>query len=569
MDLQPSLLCDFTKSAQPLTGGVQIAYSGGVNGTRFNENGLIVAASAPRLDYDPATARKQWCTWTDDFSNAIWTAIVGGTGITATKTPNFADAPDGSKTACRVQLDCGAGLTSSDFASFGQTTNVPSGTDHTASIWLKSNTSAIQKVRFRSNVNTIDLDVPPYWVRFEKIRPAESSTGIELTTRGDLPTNKVLDLLVWHPQLWERAATENRYLQTFGTPLIVPPTPIGLLMEEARTNLCLRSEEFDNASWSKVNLTVTANATASPDGNVTADKLVETASNAIHEALQNFTVTAGVPYTFSMFLKAAERTNAEIQLFDSGAVNAFPIVNLLTGTVVVANNATVTSQPYPNGWWRFSFTVTPGTTTLQYGVYPALGATNVYLGDGTSGIYAWGAQLEQASSASSYIPTAGTTVTRTSEAPASIPLGTWYNPVEGTIEFEGKTQAIIGVEKGLWNFTGGGGGCRAFIGQGANDTISKDEVNNIQTSSGGSVGIWDSANVNKVSTSYKAGGSLASSANGGTPVTAAGTVGTQTPTSLNLGCNNGSGAVFNGWISKFSFTQKAVDPSFSKQLTQR
>src|SRR5690606_5381998 len=48
----------------------------------------------------------------------------------------------------------------------------------------------------------------------------------------------------------------------------------GLLVEEQRTNLLLRSQEFDNASWSKVSSSVSANAAVAPDGTLTADKII-------------------------------------------------------------------------------------------------------------------------------------------------------------------------------------------------------------------------------------------------------------------------------------------------------
>jgi type 1 fimbria pilin len=54
------------------------------------------------------------------------------------------------------------------------------------------------------------------------------------------------------------------------------------LIESPRTNLVLYSEEFDNAYWTKTNVTITANATTAPDGNLTADKLVENSVNGNH-----------------------------------------------------------------------------------------------------------------------------------------------------------------------------------------------------------------------------------------------------------------------------------------------
>ena len=89
---------------------------------------------------------------------------------------------------------------------------------------------------------------------------------------------------------------------------------LGLLVEGARTNLLLRSEEFDNAYWGKTRSSVTANATTSPAGTLTADKLIEdtTASNS-HQLVVSPVTASGI-YTCSVYAKAAERTQAAIRL---------------------------------------------------------------------------------------------------------------------------------------------------------------------------------------------------------------------------------------------------------------
>jgi hypothetical protein len=61
------------------------------------------------------------------------------------------------------------------------------------------------------------------------------------------------------------------------------------LLEPQRTNLVLRSEEFDNASWGKINATITANATASPSGVINADKIVESNTTTFHGIIINIT----------------------------------------------------------------------------------------------------------------------------------------------------------------------------------------------------------------------------------------------------------------------------------------
>jgi hypothetical protein len=68
-----------------------------------------------------------------------------------------------------------------------------------------------------------------------------------------------------------------------------------VLIEGARTNLLLRSQEFDNASWTKRGTAaITANAIAAPDGALTADLLsgLNSGSNDIFQVLTGLTPAA-------------------------------------------------------------------------------------------------------------------------------------------------------------------------------------------------------------------------------------------------------------------------------------
>jgi hypothetical protein len=191
----------------------------------------------------------------------------------------------------------------------------------------------------------------------------------------------------------------------------------GLLVEEARTNLAIRSQEFDNASWSKSQATVSANAANAPDGTATADKLVEDGTTNAH-TLQSaaITVSNATVYTASLYVKAAGRTFVQFQWFD-GTTNVYPIFNLTTGTKDTDNGVGSgwTMTALANDWWRITITFTTGNTSGSIYVYPAVTGNNSYAGDGSSGIYAWGAQLEAGAFATSYIPTTTTSVARAAD----------------------------------------------------------------------------------------------------------------------------------------------------------
>lgn len=189
----------------------------------------------------------------------------------------------------------------------------------------------------------------------------------------------------------------------------------GLLIEQASTNLITYSAQFDNAAWTKSASTVTANAVIAPDGTTTADKLVENTSNSQHLIIQNITLSTGT-YCFSGYLKAGERNLVQLNRTDTGGFGAQ--FNLTTGSVLGFSGFTsVTLTAINNGWYRFSAILTLSTgATVGYGLQPldATGAA-IYTGNGTSGIYLWGAQVEAGSKATSCIATTSASVLRNAD----------------------------------------------------------------------------------------------------------------------------------------------------------
>jgi len=194
----------------------------------------------------------------------------------------------------------------------------------------------------------------------------------------------------------------------------------GLRWESAAaTNLLTDSNDFEAASWTKSDTTISADAVASPDGTTNADKLVETATTAAHVLFDGFSATSGTTYTFSVYLKAAERGFALIALF-----TAFPTtlasIDLSTGAVTVgAGVFTSTSEDVGDGWFRVSITkAATATTTGNAYIYTSTDgvyANRSYAGDITKGIYVYGSQVEAGSVPSSYLPTSGATATRAAE----------------------------------------------------------------------------------------------------------------------------------------------------------
>lgn len=224
--------------------------------------------------------------------------------------------------------------------------------------------------------------------------------------------------------------------------------PKGLLIEDQRTNLLTYSEQFDNAAWVKSNATVAANAVVSPDGTADADKLVESATSATHEVSAGASVIAGTAYAYSVFAKQGGRDRFKIQ-FDAGLfpVTATAYFDLLTGTTFsVEAGATATINDCGSGWYRCTVisTATASGSARVYTTLVSTGVTVTYLGDGTSGIYLWGAQLEGGSFATSYIPTVASQVTRTADVATmtGANFSSWFNSAEGSFVTAADTYSV-------------------------------------------------------------------------------------------------------------------------------
>jgi hypothetical protein len=192
----------------------------------------------------------------------------------------------------------------------------------------------------------------------------------------------------------------------------------------ARYNLLTKTEQFDDTStigWTGNGSSISANQTIAPDGTLTADKLIEDSANSFKRRNANTSnrpSSAGsTTYTYSIYIKDDGEQWVALYLYDSGNSGPifyanFDLTNLATGltgrfqgTGTFVSAAITDAQ---SGWRRCSLTFTTGagTGTLESSVFLLRSVGNVapntafapqtYTGDGTSGIYIWGAQLEQA-----------------------------------------------------------------------------------------------------------------------------------------------------------------------------
>jgi hypothetical protein len=227
---------------------------------------------------------------------------------------------------------------------------------------------------------------------------------------------------------------------------------LGLLVEESRQNLLLRSEEFDNASWTVFagSKTVTPNVVTSPSGTLTADTVTADGTSAAHFVDQLVTLSA-VSYTLSVYAKAG--TNSYIQFRSSTALGSrFANFDLSLGVTGTSTNITSSSiESAGNGWYRCSmvFTPTAATGTLAILLVTASNSGSGQVNTLDTSVHLWGAQLEVGSFPTSYIPTGGVAVTRNADL-ASVNgarFSSWYLQSQGTFLCEIQKSSPIGVSR--------------------------------------------------------------------------------------------------------------------------
>ena len=273
-------------------------------------------------------------------------------------------------------------------------------------------------------------DVGNGWYRLTVTFNKNLSSQTQLLINGDSSSvaevwtgNGTDGIYFWGAQLEQRSSA-TAYTETDASPIVkYQPTlqtaasgearfdhdPVtgeskGLLIEEARTNSLTFSEEFDHSSFTEQSVTVEANQAVAPDGTLTADKLVIDSGAGTHQ-ITKLGVISSQTCSVSIFAKAAGVNT--FTLLDGAAATNGASFNLSTGVATDVNSGTGTIENLGNGWYR----CTAVMTTTGFRLYcPDAAGTSV--GDGFNGIFIWGAQVEAGSFPTSYIPTSGSTVTR-------------------------------------------------------------------------------------------------------------------------------------------------------------
>jgi hypothetical protein len=350
----------------------------------------------------------------------------------------------------------------------------------------------------------------------------------------------------------------------------------GLLIEESRTNLLLRSEEFNDAAWTKTNSSITANAATAPSGTVTADKLIEALDvNLVHQTTQSsVTIVSLGTYTASCYVKADTRTRVRIAFIVGGTSGVIADANLTAGTIGAATafgggSAVGSSiQAINNGWYRITVSGTGAAGTsgeLRIEMIDASG-NRQYNGDGTSGLFVWGAQLEAGAFPTSYIPTTTTALTRAADVASVNTLSPWYNASAGTL-FAQVSLLTVSNESNRWVAAISDGTTGNYIG--VFRQTDQQPVGQVQTSAGTQAGIgagaiWTTTASRKLALSY-ATNDFKFCTNGGAVFTdTAGTV--PVVTQLQLGVIGSSGRV-NGWLERVTYYPRTLSTAELQAIT--
>jgi len=467
-DIRPSLLLDFANSK---TLDPRITFTRGSTATYWDGK-------------TTAKAEENLITYSQNTTLSPW----AGSGTTSTA--NTTTAPDGTTTANTIEI-----TTEGPYRNVAQSPVGLASTAYTASVYLKKSNWDYVRVNMQSRTSgngyidtisarTINLsdgttvgtdegtptttDVGNGWYR---VTFSGTSAGTAQTifvdasfadsTGNGAPATNIAsgsEFFIWGFQLEQRSSA-TAYTATTSSP-IVKYQPVlqtaasgearfdhdpftgeskGLLIEEARTNLLTQSGDLSNFSTSNSSL-ITA-AVVAPDGTLSGNKIQENTTASISHSMVTFPpMSASTTYTLSLFAKKAERDYLALNIY-SGSTSYWTWYNLSNGTVGTATNSPPTSmEDVGNGWYRCSITVTTASTgTPNIAVYScAQNGSLSYDGDGYSGIYVWGAQVEVGSFPTSYIPTSGSTVTRavdTAEILEATMLN-YINTIEGTFQVD-------------------------------------------------------------------------------------------------------------------------------------
>lgn len=340
----------------------------------------------------------------------------------------------------------------------------------------------------------------------------------------------------------------------------------GLLIEEARTNICRYSSDLNNAAWSKTNVGFSSNAAISPDGTQNADSVSQINSTTFQFAAQTFSggTLANQTYTTSAFLKSNGAQYAYVSfLSDSDGNNwAAAVADIISGTITQTSNGasgTLTGsfiQSYGNGWFRFgiigSHTKTDGAILIgcsDTGT-PVLSNYSLYTfaGNSTKGFYVYGGDVQLGAYPTSHIPTTTPAAVRNADVAVmtSTNFSSWWTPTTGAVAVNARQSIVSGTSPWVQFDDATANNIISVRGNTTNPELYIKATTDQAQIDAGTI----AANTNYGLGAVWNTGAAAAALNGAAPVTGApGTI--PTVTQARLGCDGTN--YLNGWLQSVRY----------------
>ena len=434
----------------------------------------------PGAYYDGKTyakAEENLISFSEDFSNVSWAKLNVGAAANSILSPNAVDnsytltaSASAGQHAIYVRYASpflNETITLSAFVKAGTSSkvilsNVFSG--ESLSVDLSS-----QEIRTAGDILSYDItDVDNDWFRLSFTYLNDDSTWYDDNGLGvyilddnweiNFTADGTETIHIWGAQLEQRDSV-TAYTPTNGTPVtkyqpqlmfaspdqprfdhdVLTGESKGLLIEESRTNLIEYSEDFDYVE--NIRSSYISNYITAPDGTITGVKLIDSTETGTHRGDYVVSIVSGNIYTYSVFVKQGEHHIYEASIGNTAVSDNYVEFNLNNGTYTEVGNASGDIENVGNGWYRCSITMPAlEADRIASGIHSG---TKSFTGDGYSGLYIWGAQLEEGSFATSYIKTSGASATRSADD-ASITgenFSSWYRQDEGSLYSEVNTLA--------------------------------------------------------------------------------------------------------------------------------
>ena len=388
-----------------LTDGADFTFSRGSNlsATRVNADGLI------------EKGRENIVLHSNDFSQSSW-AKLNGASVSSTQVAD----PFGGTNAWELTF-----ATNNDSRIQQQVTTV-NNTVYAFSVWARV-TSGTKIVNLGAVGNLQQKTLTTTWQRIQAYAKETDVYGFPQIRKHSAEGEYTIQIYGFQLELGTAATDYIGSAATTGKAGLLENTPRldysggatcpSLLLEPSRTNVLGQSEYFGDSSWTKTSLNITTNATTSPSGFLDASKLLPTATSGQHKIDITKSVSSGADVALSAFVKKGEYQYCCLYEVTSAKGRFFDLSNGTKGGTFGSAPTTSDIEPMGNDWYKISITTSVPSSTARFILYvcESISSTS-FTGNGSSGIYAYGTQLEAGSYPTSYIPTYGTSQTRSSDA---------------------------------------------------------------------------------------------------------------------------------------------------------